>query len=96
MDTDFFDKYSNWSGCEDSDYEDDLIPAVDKDIPLLLNPPINHTLLTSKYDSLKALMEDLHKFYTFIRFFIIKQRFNNYVKGFKLTRVNLIYTRGII
>ena len=41
-------------------------------------------------------MEDLHKFYTSTRFSVIKQRSNNYVKGFKPTRVNLIYAKGMI
>jgi len=96
MDTDFFDEYSDWSGCEDSDCEDDLILAVDKDVPPFLNPPVNYALLASKYDSLEALMEDLHEFCTSARFSVIKQRSNNYVKGFRPTRVNLICARGMI
>jgi len=96
MDTDFFDEYSDWSGCEDSDCEDDLILAVDKDVPPFSNPPANHALLTSKYDSFEALMEDLYEFCASARFSVIKQRFNNYVKGFGLIRVNFICARGMI
>ena len=96
MDTDFFDEYSDWSGCEDSDCEDDPIPAVDKDVPPFSNPPANHALLASKYDSLEALMEDLHEFCASARFSVIKQRSNNYVKGFGPTRVDLICARGMI
>lgn len=40
----------------DEDGESDLAVAP------LSNPPLDHLLLSTKYDSLDALMEDLHEF----------------------------------
>ncbi|KAK0649788.1 hypothetical protein B0T16DRAFT_457165 [Cercophora newfieldiana] len=68
METDFVDYESEWEGCSDTD----PIPGRVEAAPAFSNPPADHMLLTTKYDTLDALMDDLYEFSASAHFSVIK------------------------
>lgn len=75
------------------DDDDDVEPTI---VPPLSNPPLDHPLVTQQYDSLDALVEDLHEWGAQALFGIRRLCANNYVKGFGYTRVDFCCSRDKI
>jgi hypothetical protein len=94
INTNFSDKESKWGGYSDSNSDDPIPCDINDDIPPFSNPPPGHKLLITKYSTLNALMVDLHEFYALARFSVVKEQSNNYIKGFRPSRVNLNCAKG--
>ncbi|KAK0644221.1 hypothetical protein B0T16DRAFT_460297 [Cercophora newfieldiana] len=60
------------------------------------NPPPNHILLTTKFDTRDALMDALNKYCASAYFSIIIERSSNYIKNFGASRLDLACARGKI